>query len=70
MKFFALGVGGYDKATLFKLTKRVMELDDTNFAGIFDWMSESMVAISVSRVGEEVRLGALPENARIVPADW
>lgn len=70
LKFFALGVPGYDKDTLFKLTKRVMELSDTDFAGIFDWMSESMVSISVSRVGEEVRLGNLPENARVVPTDW
>jgi len=70
LKFFALGVSGYDKATLFKLTKRVMELSDTDFAGIFDWMSESMVAISVSRVGEDVPLGNLPENARVVPTDW
>ena len=70
LKFFALGVGKYDKATLFRLTKRVMELNDTDFAGIFNWMSESMVAISVSRVGEEVKLGTLPENARVVPADW
>ena len=70
LKFFALGVSDYDKDTLFKLTKRVMELSDTDFAGIFDWMSESMVAISVSRVGEEVRLGELPANARVVPSDW
>jgi uncharacterized protein YegL len=70
LKFFALGVSDYDKDTLFKLTKRVMELSDTDFAGIFDWMSESMVAISVSRVGEEFKLGYLPSNARVVPADW
>ena len=70
LKFFALGVGNYDRNTLFKLTNRVIELIDTNFEGIFNWMSESMVAISVSRVGEEVRLGDLPENARVVPADW
>ena len=70
LKFFALGVGDYDRNTLFKLTNRVIELTDTNFDGIFNWMSESMVAISVSRVGEDVRLGDLPENARVVPADW
>ena len=70
LKFFALGVGNYDINTLFQLTNRVIELTDTNFDGIFNWMSESMVAISVSRVGEEVRLGDLPENARVVPADW
>lgn len=70
LKFFALGVSGYDKETLFKFTKRVMELEDTDFSGIFNWMSESMCSISVSRVGENVQLGNLPENARVVPCDW
>lgn len=70
LKFFALGVPGYDKDTLFKLTKRVMALNDTDFSGIFNWMSESMVAISVSRVDENVQLGNLPDNAHVVPSDW
>jgi len=46
-----------------------MELRDTNFAGIFNWMSESMVAISVSRVGDEAPLPSLPENARRADPD-
>lgn len=69
LKFFALGVPGYDKSTMFKLTKRVMEMRDFDFAGIFDWMSESMVAISVSRVDEEAKLSQLPENARKADPD-
>jgi uncharacterized protein YegL len=65
LKFFALGIStGYDKNTLFRLTKRVMELKDTDFSGIFNWMSESMVSISVSRVNDEAPLPPLPENAR------
>jgi uncharacterized protein YegL len=70
LRFFALGIGDYDKETLFQLTHRVLELTDTDFSGIFNWMSESMVAISVSRVGEEAILKDLPENARVVPTDW
>ena len=70
LKFFALGVNDYDKETLFKLTKRVMELENTDFSGIFNWMSESMCIISASRVGENVPLGILPENARVIPCDW
>ena len=70
LKMFALGITGYDKDTLFRLTKRVMALDDTDFSGIFNWMSESMVAISVSRVGEDVQLGNLPDNAKVIPSDW
>jgi len=69
LKFFALGVSGYDKDTLFRITNRVMELRDADFSGIFNWMSESMVAISVSRVGEEVRLSPLPDNARKADPD-
>jgi uncharacterized protein YegL len=69
LKFFALGVSDYDKDTLFKLTHRVMELKDTDFSGIFNWMSESMVAISLSRVDEEAKLAPLPENARKADPD-
>ena len=69
LKFFALGVPGYDKAALFRITNRVMELNNTDFSGIFNWMSESMVAISVSRVGDEAKLGQLPENARKADPD-
>ena len=64
LKFFALGVAGYDKNTLFTLTKRVLELRDTDFSGIFNWMSDSMVAISVSQVGLEPSLPLLPINVR------
>ena len=76
LKFFALGVPGFDRKTLVSLTRhqgekpRIMELQNFDFAGIFNWMSESMVAISVSRVGEEVPLSRLPENTkRIDPQD-
>jgi len=69
LKFFALGVEGYNKDVLFKMLghqkePRVMELRDLNFSTIFDWMAQSMVAISVSRVGDEAKLPQLPENAR------
>ena len=76
LKFFALGVGEYDKDTLFrffegvdKRQKRVMELTDMDFSTIFDWMSESMSAISVSRVGEDVKVAKLPGNAHVVKED-
>ena len=64
LKFFALGVEGYSKEAMFRLTNRVMELRDKDFSSIFDWMGKSMVAISVSRVGDEAALPMLPENAR------
>ena len=69
LKFFALGVEGYNKEVLFKMlahqaSPRVMELRDLDFSSIFDWMAQSMVAISVSRVGDEATLPQLPDNAR------
>lgn len=70
LKFWALGVPGYREDVLTSLTKRCIELSDTSFKGIFDWLSESMVAISVSRVGDNPTLGDLPENARTIPSDW
>lgn len=69
LKFFALGVPGYNKQVLLDMlahqpVPRVMELRDKDFSSIFDWMAQSMVAISVSRVGDEAKLASLPENAR------
>lgn len=69
LKFFTLGVSGYDKDTMFRLTNRVMELKETNFTNIFNWLSESMVTISVSRVGAEAPLPMLPEDARKADPD-
>jgi len=76
LKFFALGVPGYSPDVLQELTRhqgehpRIMELTDTDFSGIFNWLSQSMVAISVSRIGDQVQLPNLPDNARVVPAGW
>ena len=69
MKFWACGVGQYDKTTMFKLTKRVIELKDYDFQGIFNWASESMVAISVSDVENEARPVDLPRTARKADPD-
>ena len=68
LKFFALGVPGYDKATMFRITNRVMELQDANFSSIFNWMSESMVAISVSRLVMKRRFRTcLPMQEKPIP---
>lgn len=70
LKFWAVGVPGYNRSTLTSLTKRCIELENADFQGIFDWLSESMVTISVSRVDENPVLTDLPENARTIPTDW
>lgn len=69
LSFWALGTGEYNSNQLFALTKRVIELKEQNFEGIFDWLSESMVTISNSRVGENVVLSDLPANARKADPD-
>ena len=66
LKLFALGFGGYEKTTLFRLTNRVMELTDTDFEGIFCWLAENILAIAAGKVGDDVKLGDLPANARVV----
>lgn len=69
LTFWALGIDNYDKDELFKLTRRVMELKDQDFDGIFDWLSDSMSCVSQSQVGECVVLGDLPPNARKAKPD-
>ena len=69
LKFFALGVKDYDKNTLFRITKRVMELRDVDFSSIFDWFGASMCCISASSPGEEPPLPCLPQNARKADPD-
>ena len=73
LKFFSLAVPGADEQLLGRFSQRVMKLNDTDFSGIFNWLSESMVAISVSRVGDNVPLTTLPDNAEVVrvpPPTW
>ena len=70
LKFWAIGVPGYSKETLTSLTKRCIALNEASFDGIFNWLSESMVTISVSRVDENPQLGNLPSDAQVIPTDW
>ncbi len=70
LKFWAVGVPGYSAEVLKSLTKRCIALDEAKFGGIFNWMSESMVAISVSRVDENPQLPNLPDGAQTIPSDW
>lgn len=69
LSFWGLGVANYDSEELFRLTDRVLELKNTDFTQIFDWLSESMVCISNSNVDERVEFEPLPENARKAQRD-
>ncbi len=64
LSFWALGIDNYNKDELFSLTRRVVELRDQDFSGIFNWLSESMATISCSHVGEKIEFDPLPGNAR------
>ena len=70
IKFWACGVPGADVEFLKNLSRRVIMLDEKKFDGIFDWMSKSMVTISVSRVGENPQLPDLNKDAQAIPGNW
>ncbi len=70
IKFFAVGVPGYKKEVLTSLSKRCIALDEAKFDNFFNWVSKSMVTISVSRVGDNPKLPNLPEDAHVIPSDW
>lgn len=68
LKFWSVGVPGYSLKALKQLSdsKRIIELTDYNFTGFFNWLSESVVTVSNSRVGTSVPLPNLPNNARAI----
>ena len=70
LKFWAVGVPGYKKEVITSLTKRCIALSDSDFKGIFNWLSESVSIISVSQVDDTPDLPILPDNARVIPSDW
>ena len=70
LKFWAVGVPGHNTTVLTTLTKRCIELNEASFGNLFDWLSESMVAISVSRVDDNPPLPKLPDDAQVIPSGW
>ncbi len=70
LKFWAVGVPGYNRETLTSLTKRCIALDEAKFATIFNWLSDSMVTMSDSNPGEDPQLSDLPKDAHVIPSDW
>jgi uncharacterized protein YegL len=67
---WAIGVPGYSPAALKQITDRVIELNDVNFVSMFEWLSNSMVAVSHSKPGENIKYDDLPDNARVIPDSW
>ena len=52
LTFWALGISDYNQEQMSSLTKRVMELRDMDFSGMFDLLSESLITISQSYMGD------------------
>ena len=62
LKFWAIGVPGFNVTELKSLTERCIALDKAEFSGIFNWLNESMmIIISVSNN---------LSNGTIIPSDW
>ncbi len=71
VEIWAVGVPGYDKKILTSLTERVIELTDTlNFAGLFEWLSNSLSVKASSQPTDSVQYEVLPEGSRVVPNSW
>ena len=71
LKFFSLGVEGYDSQTLHRLSgPKVMKLKGYDFSSFFDWVNKSMRSVSVSSPGEKPKGVPLPENVDKETDDW
>lgn len=71
LKFFSLGVQGYDSQTLHRLSgPKVMKLKGYNFSNFFDWVNKSMRSVSVSSPGEKPKGVPLPEDVDKDTDDW
>lgn len=70
LKFWALGVNGYNKETLLSLTQRSMELELANFSKILEWLSNSLIVISKSSIDDKVILPELPEDTHLLETGW
>jgi uncharacterized protein YegL len=65
LKFFVIGVSGYDAELMGTLTNRVISLDAPNFKSIFTWLSASMKAVSNSHPGDPSSMVLLPADANV-----
>ncbi|MBO6242004.1 MAG: VWA domain-containing protein [Butyrivibrio sp.] len=71
LKFFSLGVEGYDPQTLHRLSgPKVMKLKGYDFSSFFDWVNKSMRSVSVSSPGEKPKGVPLPDNVDKDTDDW
>lgn len=66
LAFWSLAVPGADTELLHLLSgKRVLNLEDYDFKGFFDWVNKSMRAVSTSSPGEKPKGQELPSTITI-----
>lgn len=71
LKFFSLGVEGYDSQILHQLSgEKVMKLNGYDFTSFFNWVNKSMRSVSLSSPGEKPKGVPLPENVDKDTDDW
>ncbi|GAP40234.1 vWA domain-containing protein [Flexilinea flocculi] len=71
LKFFSLGVEGYDPKVLHQLSgEKVMKLKGYDFTGFFDWIHKSMRSISESAPSETPKGIPLPESVDKDTTRW
>lgn len=71
LKFFSLGVEGYDSKVLHQLSgEKVMKLKGYDFTGFFNWVYKSMRSVSMSSPAEKPKGVQLPENVDKDTDDW
>ncbi len=71
LRFWAIGVPGYNQVTLTSLTRRCIALNEVKFDGIFNWFSPGMIRIGPSTiVFDRPELPKLPSGAQVIPWDW
>ena len=62
--FFAIGVGEYNKDILSQVSPngQVLEMTNTDFASLFEWLSSSLSEASRSKPGDKLTLPPVPSN--------
>lgn len=68
VKIWVLAVEGTNMEICHKITQRVIKITDGDFKPIFDWTRESMLQLSDSGPGENIKHKNLPGNA--LPDNW
>lgn len=65
IRFWSIGVPGYNKDVLKSLTKRCMPLEEIEFGSMFEFLD-----METSSFPQEPDLPMLPHDPNIIPKDW